>query len=217
MEGMKMPGDSQMMTMGGGMGDLGSMMSSGSKMMSSSSSKSFSSSSSSMMMSSSSSSMTSGMSKMMGGAGMPSLLDKMGAGVDFEELSTAGTDFAGPPQYTVTSPRPSVDNTASGMKFTVQPTPDFKPQPQQEADCSVLLKLRKGDEYKLVLNMQNYNPENITVKLNGNELTVLATAAPGSTDDFKQTHVVPEGIDLDQMTSSFSSDGVLVIKAPRKK
>ena len=26
----------------------------------------------------------------MGGMGMPSMLDKMGAGVDFEELSTAG-------------------------------------------------------------------------------------------------------------------------------
>ena len=128
-----------------------------------------------------------------------------------------GTDISGPPAYTVTSPRPSVDNTASGLKFTVQPTPDFKPKAQQEADCSVLLKLKKGDEYKLVLNMQQYSPENITVKLNGNELTVLATAGEGSTDDFKQTHQVPEGIDLDQMTSSFSSDGVLVIKAPRKK
>merc|ERR1711976_872802 len=211
MEGMSMGGGGgQMMSLGG---DLGSLMSSGSNMMSSSSSKSFSSSSTMM----SSSSMTSsGMSKMMGGAGMPSLLDKMGAGVDFEELSTAGTEFSGPPQYTVTSPRLSVDNTASGMKFTVQPTPDFKPQPQQEADCSVLLKLKKGDEYKLVLNMQNYNPENITVKLNGNELTVLATAGEGSTDDFKQTHVVPDGIDLDQMSSSFSADGVLVVKAPRK-
>ena len=31
------------------------------------------------------------------------------------------------------------------MKFTVQPTPDFKPK--EEADCSVLLKLKKGDEY----------------------------------------------------------------------
>merc|ERR1712048_252188 len=210
MEGMSM-GGGQMMSMGG---DMGSLMSSGSNMMSSSSSKSFSSSSSTMM-SSSSSSMTSGMSKMMGGAGMPSLLDKMGAGVDFEELSTAGTDFAGPPQYTVTSPRPSVDNTASGMKFTVQPTPDFKPQPQ--ADCSVLLKLKKGDEYKLVLNMQAYSPEKITVKLNGQELTILATGADGTTDDFKQTHIVPEGIDLDQMSSSFSADGVLVVKAPKKK
>merc|ERR1712018_713272 len=119
-------GGGQMMSLGG---DLGSLMSSGSNMMSSSSSKSFSSSST--MTSSSSSSMTSsGMSKMMGGAGMPSLLDKMGAGVDFEELSTAGTEFSGPPQYTIPSPRPSVDNTSSGLKFTVQPTPDFKPQQQ---------------------------------------------------------------------------------------
>merc|ERR1719333_1280380 len=175
------------------------------------------SSSSSMMSSSSStmSSMGSSMSKMMGGSGMPSLLGKMGGGVDFEELSTAGTDFAGPPSYTVTSPRPPVDNTASGMKFTVQPTPDFKPQ--QEADCSVLLKLKKGDEYKLVLNMQAYSPDKITVKLNGQELTIMASGADGSTDDFKQTHVVPEGIDLDQMSSSFSADGGLVVKAPKKK
>lgn len=211
MDGMKMGGGSgEMMSFGG---DMGSMMSSsGSKMMSS---KSSVSSSSSSMMSSSSSSKTMG--SMMGGMGMPSMLDKMGAGVDFEELSTAGTEFSGPPAYTVTSPRPSVDNTGSGYKFTVQPTPDFKPKAQQEADCSVLLKLKKGDEYKLVLNMQQYSPENITVKLNGNELTVLATAGDGSTNDFKQTHVVSEGIDLDQMTSSFSSDGVLVIKAPRKK
>jgi HSP20 family molecular chaperone IbpA len=210
MEGMKMGGGSEMMSFGG---DMGSMMS-GSKMMSS---KSSISSSSSTMMSSSSSSSSKTMGSMMGGMGMPSMLDKMGAGVDFEELSTAGTEFSGPPAYTVTSPRPSVDNTGSGYKFTVQPTPDFKPKAQQEADCSVLLKLKKGDEYKLVLNMQQYSPENITVKLNGNELTVLATGGDGSTDDFKQTHVVPEGIDLDQMTSSFSSDGVLVIKAPRKK
>merc|ERR1712079_255168 len=200
MEGMKMGGGSEMMSFGG---DMGSMMSSsGSKMMSSKSSISSSSKT---------------MGSMMGGMGMPSMLDKMGAGVDFEELSTAGTEFSGPPAYTVTSPRPSVDNTGSGYKFTVQPTPDFKPKAQQEADCSVLLKLKKGDEYKLVLNMQQYSPENITVKLNGNELTVLATGGDGSTDDFKQTHVVPEGIDLDQMTSSFSSDGVLVIRAPRKK
>merc|ERR1712110_1236560 len=197
-------GGNQMMSMGGD--GMSSMMSSGSSKMSSSS-----------MISSSSSSTTmgsSGMSKMMGG-GMPSLLDQMGAGVDFEELSTAGTDFAGPPSYTVTSPRPSVDNTASGMKFKVQPTPDFKPE--QEADCSVLLKLKKGDEYKLVLNMQAYSPDKITVKLNGQELSILAAGADGTTDDFKQTHIVPDGIDLDQMSSSFSADGVLVVKAPKKK
>merc|ERR1711956_169904 len=203
MDGMKMGGGGggEMMSMGGG--DMSSMMS-GSKLSSSSmmSSSSMSSSSSSSI-SSSSTMGSSGMSKMMGG------------GVDFEELSTAGTDFAGPPSYTVTSPRPSVDNTASGMKFKVQPTPDFKPQ--EEADCSVLLKLKKGDEYKLVLNMQAYSPDKITVKLNGQELSILAAGADGTTDDFKQTHIVPEGIDLDQMSSSFSADGVLVVKAPKKK
>ena len=68
-----------------------------------------------------------------------------------------------------------------------------------------------------VLNMQQYSPENITVKLNGNELTVSASLGGGAsnTDDFRQVHAVPEGIDLEQLSSSFSADGVLVIKAPR--
>jgi hypothetical protein len=29
----------------------------------------------------------------------------------------------------------------------------------------VLLKIREGDEYKLVLNMQQYSPENIAVRM----------------------------------------------------
>merc|ERR1719295_392821 len=109
------------------------------------------------------------------------------------------------------------------MSHLVQAAADYKSKKseEQEADHTVLLKLKQGDEYKLVLNMQQYSPENITVKLNDDAslLTVMATVAPSgsATDDFKQTHKVPEGIDLDQMTSSFSSDGILVIKAPRKK
>merc|ERR1712088_976028 len=46
--------------------------------------------------------------------------------------------------------------------------------------------------------------------------------APSATDSdtsvllqFKQKHVIPDNIDLDAMSSSFSSDGVLVIKAPK--
>lgn len=123
------------------------------------------------------------------------------------------------------SPRPSVDNTGKEMNFRVHAAPGYKPPSDAAdtaADHTVLLKLKQGDEYKLVLNMQKYAPENITVKLNddANILTITAVAkgGPGSiTDDFKQTHKVPAGIDLDQMTSTFSSDGILVIKAPRKK
>merc|ERR1719259_623903 len=175
-------------------------------------------SSSSFSSSSSSSTTQMGSTMLGGGMQMPSLGNMGGIGsLDIEELSTAGTDITGPPEYTVTSPRPSV--VAGEMKHRVQAAADYKAADSKEADHTVLLKLKEGDEYKLVLNMQSYSPENITVKLNDDAsvLTVSATAAPGSTDDFKQTHKVPEGIDLDQMTSSFSSDGILVIKAPRKK
>jgi len=215
----KMKGD---MKLGGGSlmsGDMSKMMGSSSKMMSSSSSMMSSSSSSS------SSSTQMGSSMLGGGMQMPQMpsLGNMGGigSLDIEELSTAGTDFSGPPEYTVTSPRPSVvaGNVAGEMKHRVQAAADYKAAESQDADHTVLLKLKEGDEYKLVLNMQSYSPENITVKLNDDAsvLTVSATAGAGSTDDFKQTHKVPPGIDLDQMTSSFSSDGILVIKAPRKK
>jgi len=241
------PGGAPMMSLGGGQAALGmddmmkkmmgdmklggggnSMMSSDmSKMMSSSSSMMSSSSSS---FSSSSTSKTS--SSMMGGGSgmqmldmpgmppMPSMSSMMGKGLDIEELSTAGTEMSGPPAYTVQSPRPSVDNTAAEMSHFVKAAADYKKPAADsvEPDHTVLLKLKQGDEYKLVLNMQQYSPENITVKLNddANLLTVMATAPSGSTDDFKQTHKVPAGVDLDQMSSSFSSDGILVIKAPRK-
>ena len=70
-----------------------------------------------------------------------------------------GTDFSGPPEYTVTSPRPSVvaGNVAGEMKHRVQAAADYKAAESQDADHTVLLKLKEGDEYKLVLNMQVCN------------------------------------------------------------
>jgi len=67
-----------------------------------------------------------------------------------------GTDVTGPPEYTVTSPRPSVvtGNLAGEMKHRVQAAADYKAADSKEADHTVLLKLKEGDEYKLVLNMQ---------------------------------------------------------------
>ena len=53
---------------------------------------------------------------------------------------------------------------------------------------------------------QRYDPDGQVVR---------STATNGS-ESFKQKHVIPDSIDLDAMSSSFSSDGVLVIKAPKK-
>jgi len=227
---MSMGGMPGMMSLGGGMGggmpslgmddmmskmmsNMGSMNMNSSSMskMSSMSSSSFSSSSSS----SSSSMMSSDMSKMMGG--MPPMRGMQMPGFDmpglsFQEMPSmpAAAPSAGNPEYTVTSPPMS---PPPEMNHTVHKTEDYVPQNTQTAEATVLLKVKEGDEYKLALNMQQYTPDDITIKLNGNELTIEAA---GNGEQFKQKHIIPENIDLDAMSSSFSSDGVLVIKAPKK-
>merc|ERR1719362_446318 len=206
---------SKMPPMRGGSSSMGSNSMSSKSSFSSSSSSSFSSSSSSSMMSSE---MGGGMPPMrgmqmpqMGGFDMPAL--------SFREmpdmpLSSGGGGGGGPqaqPEYTVTSPPMS---PPPEMNHKVQKTEDYvPPSTSQTAEATVLLKVKEGDEYKLALNMQQYSPEDITIKLNGQELTVEA-AAHG--EKFKQSHVIPDNINLNAMSSSFSSDGVLVVKAPKK-
>merc|ERR1719411_774877 len=208
---------SKMMSKMGGM-SMGSSM--GSNAMSSKSSFSSSSSSS---FSSSSSSSSSMMSSELGG-GMPPMrgmqMPQMGGfdmpGLSFREmpdmpLPSGGAAPQSQPEYTVTSPPMS---PPPEMNHKVQKTEDYvPPSTTQTAEATVLLKVKQGDEYKLALNMQQYSPEDITIKLNGQELTIEANS---NGEKFKQSHVIPDNINLDEMSSSFSSDGVLVVKAPKK-
>merc|ERR1719150_1265916 len=192
---------SKMMSKMGGMNmsssSMGSNSMSSKTSFSSSSSSSFSSSSSSSMISSDMSSMMGGMPPMrgmqmpqMGGFDMP--------GLSFREmpdmpLSPGGASTQSQPEYTVTSPPMS---PPPEMNHKVQKTEDYvPPSNSQTAEATVLLKVKEGDEYKLALNMQQYSPEDITIKLK---------------------HIIPDNINLDEMSSSFSSDGVLVVKAPKK-
>ena len=144
----------------------------------------------------------------MGGFDMP--------GLSFREmpdmpLPAGGAGPQSQPEYTVTSPPMS---PPPEMNHKVQKTEDYvPPSNSQTAEATVLLKVKEGDEYKLALNMQQYSPEDITIKLNGQELTIEA-ASHG--EKFSQKHIIPDNINLDEMSSSFSSDGVLVVKAPKK-
>merc|ERR1719411_1404897 len=182
------------MDMSSGMTNMGSSNMSSSSM----SSSSFSSSSSSSMSSNMSSNMLGGMPPMRGmqmpGFDMP--------GLSFQELPSmpATPSMGGDPGYTVTSP-------------PMSPPPPELSHKVQNTEATVLLKVKEGDEYKLALNMQQYSPEDITIKLNGQELTIEA-ASHG--EKFNQKHIIPDNINLDAMSSSFSSDGVLVVKAPKK-
>jgi len=208
--------------MGGNMDDMMSKMMSnmGSMNMGSSSNTSkMSSSSFSSFSSSSSSSSSSMMSNMLGSSGGMSLPPMRGLempgfpsmpGMTIEEMSSTPTPANTPaPEtpYTVTSPTGS-------RTHTVQATQDYKAPHNNEADTSVLLQYKTGSDYKLALNMQQFGPDDITIKLNGRELTIQAE---NHGEKFRQSHTIPDNIDLDEMTSSFSSDGVLVIKAPKKK
>merc|ERR1711944_51900 len=197
------------------MSNMGSMqMGSSSSKMSSSSVSSFSSSSSS-----SSSMMSSGMSSMLGGgSGGMSLPPMRGMempgfpsmpGMTIEEMPSAASTPAPASEtpYTVTSPM-------SPRTHKVGASEDYKAPSATDSDTSVLLQYKEGSDYKLALNMQQYSPDDITIKLNGRTLTIEAA---GHGEQFKQKHVIPDNIDLDAMSSSFSSDGVLVIKAPKMK
>merc|ERR1712112_742639 len=216
-------GGMSLMSGGGGMDDMMSKMMSnmGSMQMGSSSSKMSSSSVSSFSSSSSSSSMmSSGMSSMLGGgSGGMSLPPMRGMempgfpsmpGMTIEEMPSAASTpapAASETPYTVTSPvSPRTHKVGAGADYTAPSATD--------SDTSVLLQYKEGSDYKLALNMQQYSPDDITIKLNGRTLTIEAA---GHGEQFKQKHVIPDNIDLDAMSSSFSSDGVLVIKAPKMK
>merc|ERR1719189_3023694 len=208
--GMQMPSlgmDDMMSKMMGNMNMGGMNM--GSSMQSSSFSSSSSSSSSTSMMSSDFGGMEMPPMRGMEMPGFPSM-----PGMSIEEMSSMPppTPSQTPREdYTVTSPPMS---PPPEMNHKVSGAADYTaPAPNQTAEATVLLKVKDGDEYKLALNMQQYSPDDITIKLNGNELVVEAA---GHGEHFRQKHVVPDNINLDLMSSSFSSDGVLVIKAPKK-
>merc|ERR1712047_202808 len=169
--------------------------------------------------SSSSSMMSSNMSSMLGGgSGGMSLPPMRGMempgfpsmpGMTIEEMPSAASTPAPASEtpYTVTSPM-------SPRTHKVGASEDYKAPSATDSDTSVLLQYKEGSDYKLALNMQQYSPDDITIKLNGRTLTIEAA---GHGEQFKQKHVIPDNIDLDAMSSSFSSDGVLVIKAPKMK
>merc|ERR1712106_433908 len=126
-------------------------------------------SSSSISSSSSSSMMSSDMSSMMGG--MPPMRGMQMPGLSFQEMPSMPASAApsvAAPEYTVTSP--PMSPPPPEMSHKVQKTEDYVPPTTQTAEATVLLKVKEGDEYKLALNMQQYSPEDITIKLNGNEL-----------------------------------------------
>lgn len=78
------------------------------------------------------------------------------------------------------------------------------------------------DKFQVILDVQQFKPNEITVKVV--EKCVVVEAKHEEKQDehgwvarqFVRKYMIPEQCDIDQVTSSLSSDGVLTITAPRK-
>ena len=77
------------------------------------------------------------------------------------------------------------------------------------------------DKYKIMVNVENYNPDELTIKTVGNAVQVEAKHMEKTSDgrsfssrNFSQTFSLPKGVNPDEVKSSLSKDGTLTIEAP---
>merc|ERR1712128_101566 len=82
----------------------------------------------------------------------------------------------------------------------------------------------ENDTYKILVNVQNYKPEELVIKTINNTVQVEAkheeNASNGhsySTQSFNQSFTLPPGVDLECVSSALSKQGVLTISAPLPK
>ena len=77
------------------------------------------------------------------------------------------------------------------------------------------------DTYKIMVNVENYNPEELTIKTVGNSVQVEAKHMEKTSDgrsffsrNFSQTFSLPKGVNPEEVKSALSKDGTLTIEAP---
>jgi HSP20 family molecular chaperone IbpA len=77
------------------------------------------------------------------------------------------------------------------------------------------------DTYKIMVNVENYNPDELTIKTVGNAVQVEAKHMEKTSDgrsfssrNFSQSFSLPKGVNPDDVKSSLSKDGTLTIEAP---
>lgn len=75
----------------------------------------------------------------------------------------------------------------------------------------------------MTLDVQQFHPEEIKVKVVGKNVIIEGKHEEKEDEhgwisrQFTRKYLVPEQCDIDQLSSSLSSDGVLIISAPRKQ
>lgn len=97
----------------------------------------------------------------------------------------------------------------------------YRPWRVARSDSGSTLKVDK-DKYQVTLDVQQFAPDEITVKVTGNNTITVEGKHEEKQDEhgfvsrqFIRRYVLPDGHDINNVVSSLSSDGVLSITAPR--
>ncbi len=76
-------------------------------------------------------------------------------------------------------------------------------------------------KFELSLDTHEYRPDELKINITGDALTVEAKHEEKGDDrfvsrQFKRSYTLPKGCEADKVTSNLSSDGILMITAPKK-
>lgn len=83
--------------------------------------------------------------------------------------------------------------------------------------------ISEKDKFKVMLNVKQFSPEEITVKTVDNAIVIHGKHEEKQDEhgfvsrEFNRRYMLPEGVNPEKVTSSLSPDGVLTISAPRQK
>ncbi|XP_076276323.1 protein lethal(2)essential for life [Lasioglossum baleicum] len=93
---------------------------------------------------------------------------------------------------------------------------------RQPSSGSSTIQLDNKDNFQVILDVQQFSPEEITVKTVSNNIIIEAKHEERQDEhgyvsrQFLRRYVLPPSHDVINITSSLSSDGVLTITAPKK-
>jgi len=92
---------------------------------------------------------------------------------------------------------------------------------QQDVDHTVIRLTNDANKFELSLDTHGYKPQEVHVNIEGGTLTVEGKQETRKKDEysskmFRRSYVFPEECVVDQISSNLSSDGVLMVTAPKK-
>merc|ERR1712004_154413 len=142
---------------------------------------------------------------------------------DFDTFSRLPSIFAPSPRQSLAPPPHGPPSSSSLVPCGSVNRSTTMALQSGEADMSPRAKVSYDqDKFQVEFNVQDYTPEELSIKTEGDVLIVLAkheTKAEGGqsfvSKQFEQRFSLPSGVKPERISSSLSKDGFLTVTAPR--